>query len=260
MAQILYNQGSGVFSPITADMVGALADETVPINKGGTGATSAETARSNLGALRVEYKTLSGDLNDYNESGLYSLQPTTNSPITGGYWVSLLVNRVSNNSQYVTQMLYSLDNSKLMYIRFCSGGVWSDWRIIYTWTELWHRIYPVGAVYISYVSTSPASLFGGTWTPIMGRFPYFNAGTATGGANSQTLTVSQMPKHSHALIPPGAPDFWMYGHDWNTGGAWSAGSSATYQIVDRGTGYAGKGEAINNMPAYQTFYAWRRTA
>lgn len=32
------------FSPITADMVGALADETVPITKGGTGATTAAVA------------------------------------------------------------------------------------------------------------------------------------------------------------------------------------------------------------------------
>lgn len=32
------------FSPITADMVGALADETVPITKGGTGTTTAAVA------------------------------------------------------------------------------------------------------------------------------------------------------------------------------------------------------------------------
>lgn len=49
MAQILYNKGEGgAFSPITADMVGALADETVPITKGGTGATTAAYAYNNL--------------------------------------------------------------------------------------------------------------------------------------------------------------------------------------------------------------------
>lgn len=39
----LYNQ-VGAFSPITADMVGALADETVSITNGGTGATTAAVA------------------------------------------------------------------------------------------------------------------------------------------------------------------------------------------------------------------------
>lgn len=52
------------------------------------------------------------------------------------------------------------------------------------------EVYPVGSVYISYNSTSPASIFGGEWTPITGKFPYFNAGNATGGANSNTLTVA----------------------------------------------------------------------
>ena len=54
-------------------------------------------------------------------------------------------------------------------------------------------MYPVGSVYIAYNSTSPASRFGGTWTPITGRFPYFNAGTSTGGASSQTINFS----HNH---------------------------------------------------------------
>ena len=120
--------------------------------------------------------------------------------------------------------------------------------------------FPIGFVYSSMNSTSPASTFGGSWTEIKGRFPYFNAGTEKGGANSQTLTVEQIPKHNHSLTPPGYDGFWNYGNDWNAGRAWSAASSSAYNIVDRGTGYAGGGQAINNMPAYQTLYAWYRTA
>ena len=44
----LVQQRGGAFSPITADMVGALADKTVPITKGGTGATTAVNAYNNL--------------------------------------------------------------------------------------------------------------------------------------------------------------------------------------------------------------------
>ena len=59
--------------------------------------------------------------------------------------------------------------------------------------------YPVGAYYLSSVSTSPASFFGGAWSVLTGKFLYCNSGTGTGGSNTHTLTSSQMPSHSHSL-------------------------------------------------------------
>lgn len=50
--------------------------------------------------------------------------------------------------------------------------------------------FPIGFVYSSMNSTSPASIFGGSWTEIKGRFPYFNAGTETGGSNTHTHGLS----------------------------------------------------------------------
>lgn len=119
---------------------------------------------------------------------------------------------------------------------------------------LWETIYPVGAVYISYASTSPAELFGGSWTAITGVFPYFNAGTATGGSNTHTLTIAQMPSHNHS------------GYVKITGSKLASGS--TYSRLNDNGGNSqdlvinntGGGGSHNNMPAYQTFYAWRRTA
>lgn len=123
--------------------------------------------------------------------------------------------------------------------------------------DAWLLAYPVGAVYISYVSTSPASLFGGTWTAITGRFPYFNAGTGTGGSNTHTLTVAQMPSHNH----PGGN---QYIRATNTA-AGTVNSSHGYiyhYAFQDGNSVAsqGGGGSHNNMPAYQTLYAWRRTA
>ena len=133
--------------------------------------------------------------------------------------------------------------------------------------------YPVGAVYISYNSTSPASLFGGTWTAITGRFPYFNAGTGTGGSNTHTLTESELPKLTGTFDVRN----WTWGGTSNAPGAfWPSGivSTATgessgqdlllYGSNTGGTtrvsiGFGG-GSSHNNMPAYQTLYAWRRTA
>lgn len=119
-------------------------------------------------------------------------------------------------------------------------------------TALLNYIYPIGSVYSSYTSTSPATRFGGTWTAITGRFPYYNAGTGTGGSNTHTLTENEMPRHSHG-----------------TSGGWGAGSSNSGLFrVDlnspanqwSNTYETGGGSAHNNMPAYQTLYAWRRTA
>lgn len=126
----------------------------------------------------------------------------------------------------------------------------------------WQQVYPVGALYISYASTSPASLFGGTWTAITGRFPYFNAGTGTGGSNTHTLTGTQMPSHYHGVVREQDGDWAGY---WQSnasgGGLWWIVSNGT-PGANRGlkTTSVGGGGSHNNMPAYQTLYAWRRTA
>jgi microcystin-dependent protein len=66
--------------------------------------------------------------------------------------------------------------------------------------------YPVGAIYIAVSSTSPATLFGGTWQSFgAGRVLVgidtgdadFNTVEETGGAKTHTLTTAEMPNHTH---------------------------------------------------------------
>ena len=118
----------------------------------------------------------------------------------------------------------------------------------------WETIcpFPIGYVYMSFNSTSPATTFGGTWIEIKGYFPYFNHGTGTGGSNTHTLTTAQMPSHNHSLYKRGTGG----GGGWalDTQGDYTNGWDASW------VSYAGEGQAHNNMPAYQTVYAWRRTA
>lgn len=62
--------------------------------------------------------------------------------------------------------------------------------------------YPVGAYYISSNSTSPATLFGGTWERVQDRMilaagSTYTAGN-TGGSATKTLSVANMPTHSHS--------------------------------------------------------------
>ena len=68
--------------------------------------------------------------------------------------------------------------------------------------------YPVGAVYISTVATSPADLFGGKWSSLEGRFligadSTYGAGSV-GGEASHALTVDEVPSHSHSMSESGA--------------------------------------------------------
>lgn len=124
------------------------------------------------------------------------------------------------------------------------------------------NVFKVGYVWMSYTGTSPSGIVGGTWTPITGRFPYFNAGSGTGGANSQTLSIAQMPTHGHPgsanpnngssssgicwnVVPSSPYPMWVYNGKCDHGN----------QVVED----AGGSETLNNMPAYQTLYAWRRT-
>lgn len=108
--------------------------------------------------------------------------------------------------------------------------------------------YPVGSVYISYEPTSPAELFGGTWLEMTGVFPYFNHGTETGGSNTHTLTVDELASHVHPIRNQTTKNY-------NS-------PKGDYFILPIEPGYSdesGGDQPHNNMPAYQSFYAWRRT-
>ena len=125
--------------------------------------------------------------------------------------------------------------------------------------------YPVGAIYLSYVSTSPASLFGGTWTQLKDRF-LVGAGSsygvgATGGETHHVLTWNEMPSHNHGFL-----DY------WNTAagsGAMraavavngdSAGLGGSYNNSRSYTASAGSSWGHENRPPYLAVYMWRRTA
>ena len=94
--------------------------------------------------------------------------------------------------------------------------------------------WPVGSIYTSTKPTDPHELFGGTWEPIQDVFlycagPKHVAGT-TGGEETHTLTIEEMPEHNHAS-PDAAPGFyvgwgsvsdagWVTAATQATGGGW----------------------------------------
>ena len=64
------------------------------------------------------------------------------------------------------------------------------------YVNLGQVIYPVGAIFASTSSTSPSSMFGGTWSQIAGD-ACLMAGTVVGNAGSKKIAVEKMPAHKH---------------------------------------------------------------
>lgn len=123
------------------------------------------------------------------------------------------------------------------------------------------QYHPVGSFYWSSEDTSPASLFGGSWEKIEDIFvlaagPLHPLGSS-GGEASHALTEPEIPNHRHVgLYGKGVNRcFWdSGGSSWSVGGDWSGGSG------DYTTGYAGGGQAHNNMPPYMAANCWHRIA
>ena len=136
-------------------------------------------------------------------------------------------------------------------------------------SDLANKLYPVGSIYMSVNATNPAELFGGTWEQIKDRFLLAAGDTyaagSTGGEATHTLTVNEMPSHSHAVAPLGAKG----GTNGNLvindkygamSGADTLNLSGGNAFYARNTSIVGEGQAHNNMPPYLTVYMWKRTA
>ena len=124
------------------------------------------------------------------------------------------------------------------------------------------KTYPIGAIYLSASSTSPAELFGGTWERLKDRFllaagDSYTAGS-TGGEAKHTLTGDEMPSHLHTGSKNFLDGATMGGSQSNrgvfcVGGGWDI---SRYDM----TGKTGGGQPHNNMPPYLAVYMWKRVA
>lgn len=133
--------------------------------------------------------------------------------------------------------------------------------------DLKKSIYPVGSIYLSVESTSPASLFGGSWERIEDRF-LLAAGDSysvgdIGGETTHTLTIGEMPEHAHSIGNKpgtgGVPQEWFSQWEWYIKDAWYQFNSGTTTLAAR-TQHSGSGNPHNNMPPYYTVYMWKRIA
>ena len=118
-------------------------------------------------------------------------------------------------------------------------------------------VYPVGSVYISFHSTSPASSIGGTWTQITDKVLRASTNTNTGGEDTHKLTVGEMPPHTHHISTKQAGNNIATNLPYQIG---AAGLDYSNEFIDKYVESKGDGKAHNNLPAYQNCYVWHRTA
>lgn len=128
--------------------------------------------------------------------------------------------------------------------------------------ELLEKVYPIGSYYWSSSNISPSNIFGGSWTKINGRFLFASDNShyvgETGGQERVTLTINEIPSHSHHYDRFNESCNWylkkedvsdmtfpskLQHQDWT--------SSTT-------TSSTGGGASHNNMPPYLTANCWKR--
>ena len=119
---------------------------------------------------------------------------------------------------------------------------------------------PIGSYYWSTKNTNPATIFGGKWEEIKGRFLFAedknHAAGSSGGEEVHTLSIDEIPGHNHTLPKHACaykniPDIQIQG---------GGGSKKLYENDGdiANTNNVGGGKPHNNMPPYIAAFCWRR--
>jgi len=151
----------------------------------------------------------------------------------------------------------------------------SDAAGLASWQTATTQAFPVGSVFLSVVSTNPATLLGyGTWTQIaqgralVGQDPGdadWDAPEETRGAKTHTLTVAETPSHNHSQDAHSHTPY--INSEENGGYTRIDGSGPGGTLVPNGSMTpaqpyiypAGGGGAHNNIQPSFVIYVWKRT-
>lgn len=253
----------------------AIVSGTLPIVRGGTGQTTARSACETL-LWRDE---LSGTPNwDALDTGMWRTTPEhwgTNGP-SGVYQYGIVM--VWNYGGNVTQVYIAHSKGEMAFRqRWTSNNNFSGWALVNTGSTL--SAYPVGSIYMSTSSTSPASLFGGSQTRIQNQFLLaagsgYSAGS-TGGSTTHShnygirynafyatfvgddTTAIRTLTYSGTSETGYKDSIWVQDVSTKRNSGLSSGSTSTSSAsyLNRATT-----SGNSNMPPYLAVYVWKRTA
>lgn len=249
---------------------------------------SKESTQTTIENLVNELRYTNGQIGSFNLTKNYTLNNITLS--TGWYNYLYIPHRNGGNSgkdngdntAYGTLILYGMTMSSPQYTIRITNKTISELKS----SRL--ESYPVGSVYIGATATSPASLFGGTWTQLKNRFLF--ATNATSGnkgkdaASSHTgtnvtgtaINSNQMPAHSHSA---GLNNAGGHIHNFWFGGGANSGNGGQIPVANSRWGQdnagqtdgahdhggvwvanSGGNQAHNHSVSYIEVYVWQRTA
>ena len=145
------------------------------------------------------------------------------------------------------------------------------------------KVYPIGSIYISYSSTNPSTLFGGSSSASStGSSSGSTGGSSSANTGSTTLTINQIPAHTHNYTLVGfrqtgevASQVGIYdpqenrsvattstggsqGHTHTMAHTHSIGSHTHTMAHTHSIG--SHTHTVNTLPPYIAVYMWRRTA
>ena len=260
---------------------------------------TASEAREFLSIIRGEAEKVAKDFGDRQSSIYACLAVVTDIDESGDISVRLLSSPADGSQDFVVPNLSGsvIEAGDSVWLHY-----WGDYTNAYigirngsdsipissglTQTQVVNLVYPVGAIYMSVSSTSPASLFGGTWAAWgTGRVPVgidandasFNTVEETGGAKTVDISHVHGATNSlngtlEAMIGSGNSETdsiaFRAGNNntclvsnYKVNGTWSVPTAInSHNTVIYGATAIGGNATLNNLQPYVTCYMWKRTA
>lgn len=189
--------------------------------------------------------------------------------------IKYTIARLGDSNDYTLDELYQMikqlqDDNKVLSSQITNNT---------TSGSIFLKVYPVGSIYISTSSENPGNIYGGTWEEYgKGRTlvgvdetnKNFSTVEKTGGEETHTLTIDEMPSHNHeGLIYVAGlttrtdyvPTMKIYFEDGKYY-MWSGNNTIQYggQAPIGKSEKTGGSQAHNNLQPYITTYMWKRTA
>lgn len=244
-----------LYGNVNGTIVDFSGDITIDVNtliallSGGNGIEVVKNATGDKVELKIPDRILIS-----NSLGTAQLSPQTISLFFNSENVGFLIDAIAGG-------MYKTNGSEQQWYLHQGNVKTINGQSIYGSGDI--QSYPVGSIYLSTFSTSPSSLFGGTWEQIKDVFllaagDTYTAGSTGGSANAVVVRhaghiVNVVDRYGVGNATGRFLD--RMGSYGSTGRGWDVDSGNEFYPASHSEGVDGTGK---NMPPYLTVYMWER--
>ena len=205
----------------------------------------------NLGGMPLALLATSTDFDTVTETGIYGVKynPSSYNGPTSNWGV--LFSAYTDFAGTAFQV-YQPNSFPVSYYRKYTSGAWTAWTKMGVLDA-----HPVGCIYMSVVSTSPATLFGGTWVQLTDVMLMAAGSTYTAGSTGGAATHEHLAPIAYSATKQGYAEV-------NGSTTTSVGNYKTSDFDAEGTSATSitvpYTSSESNLPPYLSVYMWKRTA